>query len=407
MRLELVETLIVGGGQAGLAMSGQLRKLGKQHLVLERSRIAERWRSERWDSLHANGPAWHDRLPGRTIDDVDPNGFATRDQMAAYFDAYARQIDAPIRTGVDVTAVRCNPHGGFDVETSHGPIRATNLVAATGPFQRPKFPAMVPPETGITQLHSSAYRNPAQLPPGAVLVVGAGSSGAQIADELQRAGRNVTLSVGRHERPPRRYRGHDFCWWLGELGLWNATTRGPKSEHVTIAVSGAYGGQTMDFRRLARRGVTLLGRVAGFDAGTMQIEGDLAANLTEGDAFYLALLDAADVYATREALDLPAEPDARIIDPDPPCVTNPIRQLDLAKAGITSIIWATGYALDFSWLKVDAFDERGMPQHSRGISNVPGLSFLGLSWLSRRASAFIFGVEHDAAYLAEHIAGGN
>ena len=236
-------------------------------------------------------------------------------------------------------------------------------------------------------------------------MVGAGSSGTQIADELARAGRRVYLSVGRHQRPPRQYRGHDFCWWLGVLGLWDAKTPDPSTRHVTIAVSGAYGGQTIDFRRLASRGVTLLGRGGVFEDGVMHFAPDLATNLAQGDASYRSLLDAADAYAAREGLDLPEEPSARIAEPEPPCVSEPILQLDLRAAGIASIVWATGYALDFGWVKCDAFNERGAPVHRRGITDVPGLYFLGLSWLSRRASAFIFGAEHDAAHLADHIAG--
>ncbi|SEC49590.1 putative flavoprotein involved in K+ transport [Rhizobiales bacterium GAS188] len=405
MSVEKIETLIVGGGQAGLAMSKQLSKRSLSHLVVERHRIAERWRSERWDGLHANGPAWHDRLSDLLIAGVDPDGFATRDQMVDYFVSYAERIATSVRCGVTVTALHRKADGtGFRAETSEGAIEATNVVAATGPFQRAMIPAVVPPEAGIVQMHSNAYRNPGQLPEGAVLVVGAGSSGAQIADELSRAGRRVYLSVGRHERPPRQYRGRDFCWWLGVLGLWEAAPRDPSVKHVTIAVSGAYGGHTIDFRRLAARGVMLLGRADAFGDGVMRFSPDLASNLAQGDASYLSLLDAADAYAARECLDLPEQPGARMVEPEPPCVTDPILQLNLQGAGITAIVWATGYALDFGWLKVEAFDERGAPMHRRGITDVPGLYFLGLSWLSRRASSFIFGVELDAAHLAEHIA---
>jgi putative flavoprotein involved in K+ transport len=401
--VERIQTLIVGGGQAGLAMSEHLSQRGLPHLVLERHRIAERWRAERWDGLHANGPAWHDRLPGLAIPNVDPDGFATRNQMVDYFVAYADRIAAPVRSGVTVNALH-KTADGFRAETSAGVIDADNVVAATGPFQRATVPAVVPAESGIVQMHSNAYRNAGQLPPGAVLVVGAGSSGAQSADELSRAGRRVYLSVGRHERPPRRYRGRDFCWWLGVLGLWELTRPDPSVKHVTIAVSGAYGGRTIDFRRMAARGVTLVGRMDGFADGEMRFAPDLASNLAAGDASYLALLDAADAYVAREKLDLPEEPSARDTEAEPACVTAPILQLDLHAAGINSIIWATGYALDFGWLQVDAFDERGAPVHRRGISDVPGLYFLGLSWLSRRASAFIFGVHHDAAHLADDIA---
>ncbi len=405
MSFEVVNTLIVGGGQAGLAMSEHLSTHGVAHLVVERSRIAERWRTERWDSLVANGPAWHDRFPNMTFSDIDPDSFATKDRIVEYFEAYARQIEAPIRCGVEVISVERRTDGsGFRATTSDGVIEATNVVAATGPFQRPIIPAVVPPEAGVVQVHSSAYRNPAQLPAGAVLVVGAGSSGAQIADELLRAGRRVYLSVGPHDRPPLRYRGKDFCWWLGVLGMWDAKTTEPGMEHVTIAVSGAHGGHTVDFRRFAARGMTLVGRAGPFVDGVMHVAADLASNIAGGDAQYLAMLDAADAYVAEHGLDLPEEPGARTIDDDPACLTDPVGELDLADAGITSIVWATGFAVDFGWLKVGTFDARGTPRHRQGVSEVPGLYFLGLAWLSRRASPFIWGVWHDAEFLAGHIA---
>lgn len=405
MATEKVETLIIGGGQAGLAMSEHLGKRGAPHLIVERQRIAERWRSARWDSLVANGPAWHDRFPSLAFSDIDPNSFASKERIVQYFESFAKQINAPVRCGVEVKYVAPKADGpGFRAETSEGVIEAGNVVAATGPFQRPIIPAVVPESAGIMQLHSTAYRNPGQLPAGAVLVVGAGSSGVQIADELLRAGKRVYLSVGPHDRPPIRYRGRDFCWWLGVLGMWDAKTREPGMEHVTIAVSGAHGGHTVDFRRLAARGITLVGRAGPFTDGVMQCAPDLARNIAQGDAHYLSVLDAADAYVAKNGLDLPEEPEARKIEADPSCVSNPIRQLNLAQAGITAIVWATGFALDFGWLKVDTFDARGTPLHQRGVSQVPGLYFLGLPWLSRRASPFIWGVWHDAEYLAGHIA---
>ena len=386
-------------------MSAHLRKHGRPHLVLERHRIAERWRSERWDSLVANGPAWHDRFPDLTFDGIDPGSFAHRDRIVSYFETFAQQISAPVRCGVEVTSVERKADGsGYRAETSEGVIEATNVLAATGPFQRPIIPTVVPPEAGIMQIHSNAYRNPGQLPEGAVLVVGAGSSGAQIADELVRAGKPVYLSVGPHDRPPRAYRGKDFVWWLGALGQWDAKTREPGMEHVTIAVSGAHGGHTVDFRRLAASGITLVGRAQVFNNGAMQFAPDLARNIAMGDANYLSVLDAADAHIARNGFDFPEEPEARNLEPDPACVTDPILEMNLKDAGITSIIWATGFALDFSWLKVGSFDHKGTPLHDRGVSDVPGLYFLGLAWLSRRASPFIWGVWHDAAYLAGHIA---
>lgn len=404
MSVETIDTLVVGGGQAGVAMSEHLSKCGVPHLVLERGRIAERWRSQRWDSLVANGPAWHDRFPGMEFPRTGPDGFPSKEEVADYFVAYARQINAPIRCGVEVKLVQRNTgRPGFRVETSDGVIEANSVVAATGPFQIPVIPPVVPKDAAILQIHSSAYRNPEQLPKGAVLVVGAGSSGVQIADELQRAGRRVFLSVGPHDRPPRAYRGRDFCWWLGVLGKWDAETPGPGTEHVTIAVSGARGGETIDFRRLATQGLTLVGMTKAYRDGVMSFAPDLAKNIARGDASLMSLLDEADAYVARNGLDLPDEPTARRIDPDPECVTDPILDLDLAEAGIGAIIWATGFAVDYSWLKVDAFGDKGRPRHHRGVSTEPGIYFLGLPWQSRRGSSFIWGVWHDAKHVADRI----
>ena len=404
-----VETLIIGGGQAGLAMSEHLSKHGAPHLVVERHRIAERWRSERWDSLVANGPAWHDRFPSMTFSGIDPDSFATG-QIVDYFVAYAEQIAAPIRCGVEVTALRRKADGsGFRAETSEGVIEATNVVVATGPFQRPIIPTVVPADAGIVQIHSTAYRNPGQLPRGG----GAGGRrrflGRADRRRASRAGRRVYLSVGPHNRPPRRYRGRDFVWWLGVLGQWDAKAVDPGMEHVTIAVSGAYGGHTVDFRRSRRarddavgQGGSLQGRRDAVRARS----GDAISR--SGDANYCRCLNAADAYVAQKGLDLPAGargPQDWSRDP-------PLR--DRSRSGVEPgerrhhpIIWATGYALDFGWLKVDAFDEKGRPVHQRGVSAVPGLYFLGLAWLSRRASPFIWGVWHDAEYLAGHIAARN
>ena len=405
MSSEATEVVVVGGGQAGLAMSEHLGRGGVPHLVLERSRIGERWHSERWDSLVANGPAWHDRFPGLEFFDVDPDGFASKEQVADYFVAYAEKIGAPVRCGVEVTSVHRNVRRpGFRVDTTDGTIDARFVVAATGPFQRPVVPRIVPDGAVPLQIHSSAYRNPTQLPDGAVLVVGAGSSGVQIADELRQSGRRVYLSVGPHDRPPRRYRGRDFCWWLGVLGKWDAETPPQGAEHVTIAVSGAHGGHTVDFRDLAAGGIHLAGRTASFDGGRLRFSPDLGENIANGDAGYLSLLDEADAYVARNGLDLPEEPEAHNLGPTPDCVTNPLLELDLADAGVTTIVWATGFATDYSWLQVDALDDSGKPSHRRGVSSEPGVYFLGLPWLSRRGSSFIWGVWHDAKHVADHIA---
>ena len=403
MDSQQIEVLVVGAGQAGVAMSEHLSERGISHLVLERARIAERWRSARWDSLKANGPAWHDRFPGLEFS-LQPEEFASTEQVADYFVAYAEKFAAPIRCGVEVTSVRKNDgRAGFRVETSDGVFDARYVVAATGPFQRPLIPTIIPERSGLLQMHSSSYRNPQQLPEGAIIVVGAGSSGVQIADDLKRAGREVYLSVGPHGRPPRRYRGHDFVWWLGVLGKWEAATPPSGAEHVTIAVSGARGGHTVDFRNLAASGITLTGRTESFVNGTLGFAPDLGTNINNGDANYLSLLDEADDYIVRNGLDLPEEPGARILGPDPENVTHPITHINLADAEITSVIWATGFVADYSWLPVDAVDKSGKPRHQRGVSSEPGVYFLGLPWQSRRGSSFIWGVWHDAKYIADQI----
>jgi len=294
---------------------------------------------------------------------------------------------------------------GFTIETSEGTIIANRVVAATGPFQKPVIPPIAPETDGLLQIHSAQYRNPEQLPEGGVLVVGAGSSGVQIADELQRSGKNVYLSVGAHDRPPRSYRNRDFVWWLGVLGEWDAEAMKPGTEHVTIAVTGAHGGNgTVDFRALAHQGITLVGLTEAFNDGKVSFKSDLVENVSRGDKNYLDLLDAADAYIERNGLDLPEEPEARKMLADPECMTNPILELDLAEAGITSIIWATGFKVDYSWLNVNAFGEDGRPAHQRGVSTEPGIYFVGLPWLSRRGSTFIWGVWHDAKHIADHIA---
>ncbi len=402
--MEKIDTLVVGAGQAGVAMSEHLTNQGVPHLVLERFRIAERWRTARWDSLVANGPAWHDRFPNMEFKDLNPNAFADKEAVAEYFVDYAKKFDAPIRCGVDVELVEKNVgRSGFQVTTSDGVIEANRVVAATGPFQTPLIPPIVPSDAAVMQMHSHDYKNPEQLADGAVLVVGSGSSGTQIADELQRASRQVYLSVGPHDRPPRAYRGHDFVWWLGVLGKWEMQVMDPGTQHVTISVSGAHGGKTIDFKRLANEGMTLVGMTAHYKDGVLSFASDLAENIANGDANYLSVLDEADAYVERTGIDLPEDPEARRVEPEPDCVSHPLSELHLADNNVNTIIWATGFSADYSWMKVDAFDESGKPQHQRGISTEPGIYFLGLPWQSSRGSSFIWGVWHDAKLLADHI----
>ena len=402
--MENFDTVVIGAGQAGIATSEHLNAQGIDHVVLERGRIAERWRTERWDSLVANGPAWHDRFPGMAFT-CDGDTFADKECVTRYFEDYAKMINAPVRTGVTVENAR--PHDdrtGFLIETSQGSIEARNLICATGPFQKPAIPLIIPETPGLTQIHSTAYRNPNALPDGAVLVIGGGSSGSQITAELHNAGRKVFFSIGPHDRLPRRYRRRDNVWWLGVLGIWNMDTPAPGTEHVTIAVSGAHGGKTVDFRRLAKSGITLMGMSSGYEKGVLQIADDLKTNLDAGDANMLSLLKAADAYIKRTGIDLPPEPEAWVIPDDPDCVSNPVRALDLDGNNVRTVIWATGFQFDYDWLQADTLDKQSRPIHQRGVSAVPGLYFVGLPWQSRRGSSFIWGVWHDAKFIVDQIA---
>ena len=401
---EKIETLVIGGGQAGLVMSHRLKARGLSHLVLERHRIAERWRSERWDGLKFQFPNWSVRLPDFPFPHGDPDAFSATSDIVKYIEAYAEFVSPPIRCGVAVTRLSQRDGGGFVAATANGTIAADNVVVATGPYQRDIVPDLLR-DHPVFQVHASGYRNPEQLPPGAVLVAGAGASGAQIAEELLQAGRRVYLSVGRHRRLPRRYRGRDLIWWLADMRLDQMTPEERGSARLGPVISGAYGGRTIDFRGFAADGVILLGRIAAAHHGVIEIAPDLAENLTNGDLVYNTFLNTVDEYVKRRRLDLPEDPDAHNTIANPPCVTAPLTRLDLAAEGISAVIWATGYGMDFSWIDVPVLDERGEAVHRNGISAVPGLYFLGLQWLSKMNSSFLSGVGDDAAVLADHIAG--
>ena len=402
MSLVKTDVVVVGGGQAGIAASEHLTKAGIEHVVLERARTAENWRSMRWDSLVANGPAWHDRFPNMKFKNQHQDAFVPKEEVADYLVDYAKMFNAPIREGVNVESVKRKDKGGFVIKTNDGVIEASYVISATGAFQNAMVPPIVPEIEEIKQIHSTAYRNPGALPKGNVIIIGAGSSGSQIAAELMKTNRSVFLSVGAHDRPPRRYRNRDFCWWLGVLNLWDAEAN-PSSTHTTIAVSGADGGSTVDFRKLANKGLTLLGVTEKFDDGVLTFKNNLTENISEGDKNYLSILDLADAYVDRNGLDLPLDPEAREIGPDPECIVRPIRSIDLYEENITTIIWATGFANDYDWLQVDAFEANNIPAHKRGISSEPGVYFLGLPWQSRRGSSFIWGVWHDAKFIVDHI----
>ena len=404
MPVERIETLVIGGGQAGLVMSHRLKQRGCAHLVLERHRIAERWRSERWDGLRFQFPNWSVRLPDFPFPHADPDAFATSRDILDFITAYADFVAPPIRCGVEVTKLqRRLGEPGFVAETSDRPIEAKNIIVATGPYQRPAIPALLR-DDAIFQVHASHYQSPDRLPSGAVLVVGSGASGAQIAEELSRAGRRVYLSVGRHTRLPRRYRGRDLIWWLSAMGIDQTPVEQRGPSRLLPLITGAYGGYTIDFRRFAADGVTLLGRVKAAHDGIIDLAPDLAESLANGDAMYASFLDRVDAHIEHHALAMPQDPAARAVLPDPLCLTEPLRRLGIGAAGIGAVIWATGYDVDFGWIDVPVLDGHGKPVHRHGITDVPGLYFLGLQWLSKLNSSFLSGVGEDAAALAHHIA---
>lgn len=401
---EKIDTLVIGGGQAGLVMSHRLTQRGRSHLVLERRRIAERWRSERWDGLKFQFPNWSVRLPDFPFPHSDPDAFADNDDIIKFIEDYAAFVAPPIRCGVAVTRLSQGNGARFAAETTGGTIAANNVVVATGPYQRNLVPDLLRGHP-VFQVHSADYRNPEQLPPGAVLVAGAGASGAQIAEELLQAGRRVYLSIGRHRRLPRRYRGRDLVWWLAEMRLDQVTPEERGPARLGPVISGANGGRTIDFRNYANDGMILIGRVEAAQDGVLEIAPGLAESMADGDLVYTTFLDTVDAYVKRRRLDLPEEPEARATVPDPPCVTAPMTRLDLATEGISAVVWATGYGVDFGWIDLPVIDDKGDAVHRNGISSEPGLYFLGLQWLSKMNSSFLSGVGDDAAVIADHILG--
>jgi putative flavoprotein involved in K+ transport len=409
MIIEQIETIIIGGGQAGLAMSYYLGQLGREHVILERQRVAERWRSERWDSLTFQSPNWNIRLPGFDFRAADPDAFASRDDVLRFIESYAAFIHAPLRCGLAATALRQTPdQARLIVETTANLFEAKNVVIAIGPFHVPVDP--LPVGGTALHLHSSQYRNPQRLPPGAVLVIGSGNSGHQIAEELCSAGRRVYLSVSKHRRMPRRYRGKDYIWWYLALGEADTTVDQRQGAQPPRLLTGVRGGYDVDLRRLAADGVVLLGRVLGGQGGRLTIARDLGENLARGDTSFVEFTQQADEHASRIGLDFPPSDKSAKVLRNPTEVTDPVLTLDLANADISTIIWANGFRYDFGWIDLPIF-ARGthssdrVLEHKRGVTRVPGVYFLGLPWLHKLKSAFLHGVGEDAEHLAEHIAG--
>jgi putative flavoprotein involved in K+ transport len=409
---EQIEVVVIGGGQAGLAISYYLTQQGRPHVVLEQAtQIAPAWRHGRWDSFTLVTPNWTVRLPGFPYRGDDPDGFMPRADVVRHLEQYAASFQASVRCGVQVTAVDPARDGhGYLVSTADGATyAAAAVVVATGSFQFPKpvpFSGALPPE--IIQLHSSHYRNPSTLPPGAVLVVGSADSGCQIAEELNESGRRVYLCVGRAGRRPRRYRGRDFMCWVVTLGRVEQTADQLPSPSARFAanpqLSGKDGGHTLNLHQFAREGVVLLGRLVGMDGHRIALAPDLPENLAKADQASEDFKHEVDAFVHRTGIDVPdAEPDpVDAVRSD--AGRRAPAELDLEAASITTVIWATGYGFDYRWVHLPVFDDYGFPVQQRGVTRFPGLYFLGMHFLYNRKSGILLGVGEDAAHIAAAIA---
>ncbi len=399
--------VVVGGGQAGLSMSWWLVRAGVDHVVLEARTAGHEWRDRRWDSFCLVTPNWQCALPGFPYDGPEPDGFMLREEICAYLDRFAASFDPPLVEGVRATRLR-NRGATFEIRTDRGTLTADQVVIATGPYQVPRTPRMAErlPDR-VTQVHSSAYRNPAQLPEGAVLVVGTGQSGCQIAEDLHLAGRTVHLATGTAPRVARFYRGRDCVAWLSDMGTY---TRGIDAFDDADAVrfrtnhyvTGRDGGRDIDLRRFALEGMALHGRLVGIAHGRARFAGDLRANLDGADAVAESIKDSIDAWIAAQGIAAPVEERRAPVWQPGPDADDPA-ELDLDAAGITSVIWSTGFGRDHRWIELPVFDGRGHPTHVRGVTSLPGVYFLGLPWQHTWGSGRFSGVAADARYLLDEI----
>ncbi len=402
-----LDAAVIGCGHAGLAMSYCLASRGIHHTVLEAGRVGETWRSRRWDSFTLVTPNRLIRLPGFGYQGDRPDHFFSRDEYVDYLERYARSFDAPVQCGVRITALESDGARGFILASERGAMHVRVVVVATGGYHTPRRPAFSGSMPAyVLQLDPDDYRNPWSLPDGGVLVVGSGQSGAQIAEELHEHGRTVYLSVGSSGRWPRRYRGRDINVWLTEIDDRTVDTldapppRVDRNPHLT----GRDGGRDLNLRELGCRGVILVGRASGVHGTRLRFCDDLEENLSKADDRVAAVKKSIDEFIARRGLDAPPEPEVGpvLLHAGTPPV--PVAELDVRSAGISTIIWATGYRLDFTWIRVPVFDADGFPRHYRGVSVCTGLYFLGLPWQYRATSSGVIGVGDDAGFIAEHIA---
>ncbi|WP_294637121.1 MSMEG_0569 family flavin-dependent oxidoreductase [uncultured Aquabacterium sp.] len=397
--------LIVGGGQAGLSLSYYLQQRSIDHLVLEKHTPMHAWRTQRWDAFCLVTPNWQCKLPGHDYDGPEPHGFMKKDQIVAYLEAFLKKVNPPMLTGVTVQHVKARPEGGYAVQTTAGLFTADQVVVASGGYHEPVVPRLAERlPAHITQLHSEQYRNPQSLPEGGVLVVGSGQSGAQIAEDLHLAGKQVHLAVGDAPRCARFYRGRDVVDWLADMGYYDMPVdqhplREGVRDNTNHYVTGRDGGRDIDLRAFAKQGMKLYGLLDSLQDGVVSFQDNLKAALDQADKVYNGINAAIDKHIAEQGIDAPAggvyEP---VWQPD----GNHTR-LDLAAEGITSVIWCIGFKPDFSWLDAPVFNGRGQPVHHRGVTRQAGLYFLGLPWLYTWGSGRFSGVARDALYLAEAI----
>jgi putative flavoprotein involved in K+ transport len=400
-------TVVIGAGQGGLAISRCLAERSIDHVVLERSEVANSWRTERWDSLRLLTPNWQARLPGYAYEGDDPDGFMTMPEVVDFISGYARAISAPVHTGTTVTSVR-RSNGGYRVVTDQGEWQCPTVVLATGAFNVPHVPdvaAAVP--SGMSTLTPMEYRHPGELPDGGVLVVGASATGVQLAHEIQRSGRPVTLAVGEHVRGPRVYRGMDIHWWMEAAGVLDE--RHDEVDDIVRArrvpsmqLAGSPGRETFDLNALTDIGVKLVGRLAGIKDGHAQFSGSLRNKCALADLKLGRLLDTVDEWAAANGMDDEVSPPHRFAPTVVP--ESPPLGLDLTSGEIRTIMWATGFRPDYSWLDTPVLDRKGQIRHDGGVVDSPGMYLIGMPFLRRRKSSFIDGARDDARDLVDELA---
>jgi putative flavoprotein involved in K+ transport len=407
------DTVVLGAGQAGLAVSYYLTQDRLPHVVLEQDFVGATWQNKRWDSFTLVTPNWMNQLPGFAYRGNDPDGFLPRAEVVSYLQDYARSFGAPVASGVRALKVSRESDGRpYRVETTAGAWRARNVVVATGYFTReriPEFAARIP--KSIVQIASGEYRNPGALPPGAVLVVGSGQTGCQIAEELLESGRRVYLAVGSAGRQPRRYRGKDICWWIAQMGIYGRSFENPAAPveryRANPMCSGKNGGHALNLEKFAADGMTLLGHVQGLHGSTLVLAPGVGEAVAKSDQFSKWLMKLVDGYIQAKGLDTQPANEQNTDDGVPArrVAIDEVAELDLAAHGISSIVWSTGFMCDFSWIELPVFDDRGYPVQTRGVTGVPGLYFCGLHWLHCLKSGLIYGVGEDAQHVTQHLKG--